>query len=189
VPFLDALRSATGGIAIETVDQVWVHDLSATSRFTDLWPLLLVVALLLWPLDIAFRRVSIGRRELAAARGWIVDLPRRRRSLAPRPAMAEGLLAARDRATSSGTRSALRGEPGSETAATGDSAPNTVRGATPAASAPAGAAPRPAPAASAAPKDAPVVPAPDAPGPPAAGTGDADTMARLRDAKRRARER
>ena len=193
VPFLDALRAATGGIAIETVGQVWVHDLSATSRFTDLWPLLLVVALLLWPLDIAFRRVSIGRREFAAARGWIVDLPRRRRSLAPRAAMAEGLLAARNRATSSDTRSALRGEPGSETRATGESGRSTTPAAAPGAAAPAAAAPRPHPAASPAPKDTPKAPAPAAPiaqpAPPAAGTADADTMARLRDAKRRARER
>ena len=76
-----------------------MHDLTATNRFTDLWPLLLVLALLLWPLDIALRRVSIGRRELAAARGWVGGSRRRRGAAAPRTATGEGLLAARERAS------------------------------------------------------------------------------------------
>ena len=59
------------GRSIATPLDPWRHDLTATDRFTDLWPLLLVLALLLWPLDIALRRVSLGRRELAAARGWV----------------------------------------------------------------------------------------------------------------------
>ncbi|HSK51428.1 MAG TPA: VWA domain-containing protein, partial [Clostridia bacterium] len=109
-PFLGALRAATGGTIVETPEQVWIHDLTATSRFTDMWPLLLVLALLLWPLDIAFRRVSIGRRELVAARGWVTGFGRRRRAMAPRPAVAQGLLAARDRASSAEARSALRAE-------------------------------------------------------------------------------
>ena len=182
-PFLAALRSATGGVAIETVDQVWLHDLTATSRFTDLWPLLLVLALLLWPLDIAFRRVSIGRRELAAARGWVVGLPRRRRAMAPRPVLSEGLLAARDRATSSGTRAALRGdEVSGGPAVPGESTPSR----------PAPPGPTPAPSAPvAAPTTSAAVPtaAPPTPAPPAASSAEADTLARLRDAKRRARER
>ena len=182
-PFLAALRSATGGVAIETVDQVWLHDLTATSRFTDLWPLLLVLALLLWPLDIAFRRVSIGRRELAAARSWVVGLPRRRRAMAPRPVLSEGLLAARDRATSSGTRAALRGDEASGgPAVPGESTPSR----------PAPPGPTPAPSAPvAAPTTSAAVPtaAPPTPAPPAASSAEADTLARLRDAKRRARER
>ena len=116
-PFLAALRAATGGEAIEDVAQVWTHNLTSTSRFTDLWPLLLVVALLLWPLDIALRRVSIGRRELTAARGWVTGAGRRRKTVAPRPAVAEGLLAARDRASSTGARNALRAEPDSSASA------------------------------------------------------------------------
>ena len=56
----------------------WVHDLTGTNRFTELWPLLLVLALLLWPLDIALRRMSLGRRELAGG----ARLGRRHRSSA-----------------------------------------------------------------------------------------------------------
>ena len=68
------------------------------ASFTELWPLLLVLALLLWPLDIALRRVSIGRRELALARGWVGRRWRRRRAAAPRTATGASMLAARERA-------------------------------------------------------------------------------------------
>ena len=185
-PFLAALRAATGGEAIEDVAQVWTHNLTSTSRFTDLWPLLLVVALLLWPLDIALRRVSIGRRELAAARGWVTGAGRRRKTVAPRPAVAEGLLAARDRASSTGARSALRAEPDSSASAATATASTAAAAVAPAASAPA------TPAPPAAPRTAPgAATPPPAPRPPSesAPPDATDTMARLRDAKRRARER
>ena len=86
----------------------WIHDLTQTSRSTDLWPFLLILALILWPLDIALRRVSIGRREFAAAGGWVRAIPRRRGATAARTAAGEGLFAARDRATSAGARAAMR---------------------------------------------------------------------------------
>src|SRR6185503_3357566 len=54
-PVLGALRAAGRGRAIATPLDPWRHDLSATDRFTPLWPLLLVLALLLWPIDIALR--------------------------------------------------------------------------------------------------------------------------------------
>jgi uncharacterized membrane protein len=179
-PFLAALRQATGGSEIVTPEDPWVHDLKTTARSTDLWPLLLILALLLWPLDIALRRVSIGRREFATAGAWIRALPARRRATAARTATGEGLLAARGRATaSSQTRAALLrpAEPAPAPAsvpATNAVVPSTTDA--PPASAK-GAARKPAPA--------PPAPAPPAEAPPATG----DTMARLRDAKRRARDR
>jgi hypothetical protein len=174
-PFLAALRAATGGIAIEDPLQVWEHDLTSTSRFTDLWPILLVLALILWPLDIAFRRVSIGRRELVAARGWVTGAGRRK-AIAPRPAVSEGLLAARNRASSSGARSALRAEP--EVASVAPTAPARTPPA-----------PKPAPATQAAPAQAAPEPQPPKAAPPPAAPASSDTLARLREAKRRARER
>ncbi len=110
-PFLASLRAATGGSVIATALDPWRHDLTATDRFTDLWPLLLVLALLLWPLDIALRRMSLGRRELVAARGWVGGIGRRRRAAAPRTATAEGMLAASGRARTSESRAALRSAP------------------------------------------------------------------------------
>lgn len=174
--FLATLRAATGGRAITTPDQPWTHDLSVNASSTDLWPTLLLLALLLWPLDIALRRVSVGRRELVDARRWLAG--GWRRSMAPRTSDVAGMLAARDRAAGSAARAAMM---------RGDADPG-------AASAPAAApssAPRPAPAPAQratppSPPPAAPPPAPEAPTPP---VDESDTLSRLRDAKRRARER
>ncbi len=202
--FLATLRSATGGTEIETALDPWVHDLTRTARSTDLWPLLLVLALLLWPLDIALRRVSVGRREFAAAGTWVRELPRRRGTTAARTATGSGLLAARDRATSAGTRAAMRAPAVETTSDAGGAAPSGLGGSPPAPSpgAPAttpsrradvgpdarGTAAEPVrPAAAGEP--APTGPTPVAGPPPAAPVAEpVDTLARLRDAKRRARK-
>ncbi len=162
LPLLAAIRAATGGTAVEKPADVWIHSLATTGRFTDLWPWLLVLALLLWPLDIALRRVSIGRRELADGRRRVVELVRRRR-VAARTRQVEGMLAARDRAGAAGARSAILRE------AAGRSAAFEV--------------PEPMPETSdASSADAP----PSAPQPPPVPDGD-KTLARLREAKRRGR--
>src|SRR5919198_1364202 len=59
--FLASLRAATDGRAITAPVEPWTHDLATTASFTQLWPLLLILALLLWPFDVAIRRVSVGR--------------------------------------------------------------------------------------------------------------------------------
>jgi hypothetical protein len=188
-PFLATLRSATGGTVIETALDPWVHDLTATSRFTDLWPLLLLLALVLWPLDIALRRVSIGRREFAAGRAWLTGLPRRRRATAARGTTGAGLLAARERAGSAAARaSLLRNEPpgSTETGEDPGATATTVSGPTPAIQPPT------AGRAAAPPEATPATPASPPPSPdptPGLAPESGDTIARLRDAKRRARER
>jgi uncharacterized membrane protein len=178
---LAALRTASGGSAIVTPLDPWRHDLTVTDRFTELWPLLLILVLLLWPLDIALRRMSLGRRELAAARGWVRDIGRRRRATARRTAAGESLLAARERAGSSEARAAILG--GTSTASTSvtpmpvDPRPIESR-LTPAE------APSP-PSADAQPGGRPAV----VPSPAETPADAADTLERLRDAKRRARDR
>ena len=172
-PVLASIRAAGGGTAIVSPLDPWRHDLRVTDRFTELWPLLLVLASLLWPLDIALRRLSLGRRELAAVRGWVTGIGRRRAATAPRTATGQGLLAARDRAGSTEARAAILGA--SEPTPSGPSSP-------PAATRPVTVAPPPAlPAGSGS-------PASDsrAPEQPAASP---DTLERLREAKRRARDR
>ncbi|MEA2544805.1 MAG: hypothetical protein QOI09_78, partial [Chloroflexota bacterium] len=106
--FLATLRVATGGRAIDTPAEPWTHDLTTNASSTDLWPTLLILALLLWPLDIALRRVSVGRRELADARRWLSG--GWRRTMAPRTTEVAGMLAARDRAAGSAARAALMRE-------------------------------------------------------------------------------
>jgi uncharacterized membrane protein len=181
---LAALRAAGGGTAIESPLDPWRHDLTATDRFTELWPFLLVLALLLWPMDIALRRMSIGRRDLAAARAWVAGIPARRRTPARRTAVGESLLAARTRAGSAEARTAIL----VASDATPTAAPRIS--AAPGPSAPPSS-PSPAPrSAPGTPSPRPIPPRTEAP--PAGGgdpaTPSSDTMARLRDAKRRARE-
>jgi uncharacterized membrane protein len=183
--FLATLRAATQGREIDTPLEVWTHDLAMTNRYTELWPLLLILALLLWPLDIALRRVSLGRRELADARQWLGKV--RRGRVAARPAAIDGMLAVRERAAGASARSAiLRTEARGATVATRtETSPPAPRSDTP---------PRRQVAPAAAPPARPVpasVPAPEPMPPHAAPTrADADdTIARLREAKRRARGR
>ena len=188
VPRLAAVGDRRRGRSRRPLDP-WLHDLTATDRFTDLWPLLLVLALLLWPLDIALRRMSLGRRELAGG----------------------ARLGRRDRAAATGRRAAHRDRRGpagrerpgpderraSRDADCGDRAGDRAQrrggsaAATPRRS---GRDPR---TASARPPIAPHRAAPPAARPAATVPGDSDrprpttpdTMARLRDAKRRARDR
>ena len=186
-PFLAALRGATGGTEVD--DRRSNHGSMTFGRpreSTDLWPLLLVLALLLWPLDIALRRVSIGRREFVAAGGWLRALPRRGRATAARTATSESMLATRGRATSSETRAALRRTPEASATASVGNPHVAVEVKRPAPS-------RPAVPATPTPTTT-VVPAPAPSASPAAtatppGSASDDTLARLRDAKRRARER
>jgi uncharacterized membrane protein len=187
--FLATLRAATAGRAIDRPPEVWAHDLATTSRYTELWPPLLILALLMWPLDIALRRVSVGRRELADARRWLGSRGRNR-PIAARPAAVDGMLAARERAGGASARSAiLRSD---EPAAASTVGPATVAP-TPAepATDSVGAGLRTSPTSrSVAPaeRQAPVA----EPLPPRAAPARADaddTLARLREAKRRATAR
>jgi uncharacterized membrane protein len=184
-PFLATLRAATGGRAILTAAEPWTHDLATTDTYTDLWPTLLILALILWPLDIALRRVSMGRRELADARRWVAGGWRRRGAVATRPVEVAGMLAARDRAAGSSARAAiLRGDVAAVNESTQAPAKNAMdaaqrRGQEPFGSVSPVAAPAPASPGGPVPSAGPATStAPDAP---------KDTLARLREAKRRAR--
>jgi uncharacterized membrane protein len=168
--FLASLRSATGGRAVDDPAAPWTHDLSANAASRDLWPTLLVIALLLWPLDIALRRVSIGRRELRDARRWLAR--GWRRSPTARTANVTVMLAARDRASGAAARAALLRTRAEELPVAPAVTPATAR--------------RGAGESSATPSTpGNVTAAPLAP----AAEEDADTLARLRAAKRRARGR
>jgi uncharacterized membrane protein len=175
-PLLAAIRDATGGRPLEAAADAWLHDLGTTAGETPLWPWLLVVALLLWPLDIFLRRVQLRRRDLAAAGAWVRGIPARRGRVAARPAPVEGMLAARERAGGEGARAALRRDTAAATAA-GATSPGATGPATTAASGPATTASGPVPH--------PATAATEPPG--STANEPADTLARLRDAKRRAR--
>ncbi len=190
-PLLGAIRAATGGSETTLPADAWIHDLRTTSRYTDLWPWLLVLALILWPLDIALRRVALGRRELADGRRWMSERVRGHR-VATRTATSEGMLAARERAGAAGARSAMRREtadraamtdPGTSAAGPGTAGPGTAGPGT------AGPGTAIAAAGEAGPNQVPAGP-PAPPAPPSVPSSPADpgdTLARLREAKRRTR--
>ena len=191
LPFLASLRAATGGREIELATEPWLHDLKTTSSFTELWPWLLVLALLLWPLDIALRRVSLGRRELADARGWVGRRWRSRGAAAPRTVASEGMLAARERVAGGSARAALLRAPEQRTAGPATIDAVDVPEIRPAGSGPARPRPRGNDGAASAGSTAPAPPALAGSTPPASqgssAPGEMDTLARLREAKRRAR--
>jgi uncharacterized membrane protein/Mg-chelatase subunit ChlD len=173
---LTTLRAATGGRAVETAEEVWTHDLRSTAFSTDLWPLLLVLALLLFPIDVAIRRVSVSRRELVAAREWF-GARILGRGRAARPAAVGELLAAKERAAGTRSRAALV-RPASDAAGGAPASPvptTTTTSAPPSPTTFPGASDQPAVGAATG-----VATAPSAQPP------DTDTLARLREAKKRA---
>jgi uncharacterized membrane protein len=88
----------------EAARAVWAHDIEAAAAPTPIWPLLLVLAMLLVPIDIGVRRVALARSDLGRARAWLA----RRVGLAPAtpeatPGLGE-LRAARDRSAARARR-------------------------------------------------------------------------------------
>ncbi|MBA2255126.1 MAG: VWA domain-containing protein [Chloroflexi bacterium] len=188
---LGALRGATGGSELATGREAWAHDLRTTDAARDLWPVLLLLALLLWPIDVAIRRVSLARTDLVLARAWW----QARRGPAVRPQRVRSMLAAKERAAGTRTRAALGRSPDGATEATGDREAAATIGADPPAAGAAHGTPLTA-GANVAPLAAPTRATGSVP---EAGLGQGDevatgtvaappidTLARLREAKRRA---
>jgi hypothetical protein len=179
---LAALRGATGGKDLAEGKEVWIHDLGTTTASIDLWPILLLLALLLWPIDVAVRRVSVSRGDVGLAREWVGARWRGWRGPARRPEPVGEMLAATRRAGGRQARAALV-----QSQKSADHGPVASAASPAPATAPAATAPTATIAASA-PKETAPLPNATAPAPasPAAAT-EADTIARLREAKRRAR--
>lgn len=154
---LDELARITGGGELPEPVAAFLHNLPAADRAHALSRTLLLLAALLFPLDVAVRRVMLDRREVARAVAWVRErLPRRRFQTGREPQVLGQLFEARARAR---TRR--------ERAGTDEERP---RGASPTVAPQAPPAERP-----------PSVARPSAEG--------EDTLARLRDAKRRVRQK
>ena len=139
---------ATGADAGEAAAAIWRHDIAASSFPTPIWPLLLLLAMALVPVDVGVRRVAVSRSDFARARAWVA----RRLGLGrPTPEEVPGLAtlrAARDRTARRSERTAVASAPlpsqPARTAARADATPPVQEaapasaGAAPAVSAPAG---------------------------------------------------
>ncbi len=148
---LNQLARLTGGGELSEPAAAFVHNLPATDRAREFWaPLLLIVALL-FPLDVALRRVMLGPRDFQKGVAWLRErLPARPETVAGRERALGRLFEARDR---------VRGRRGG-----GDAEAPLPRSSEP-----------PSPSSTEGAKPAPPLPS------------DEDSLARLREAKKRAR--
>jgi hypothetical protein len=69
---LGELASVTGGDELVDLKDVFTHNLPATKSAHEIWQSLLLLAALLFPLDVAIRRLNIGSRDLRKARTWLL---------------------------------------------------------------------------------------------------------------------
>lgn len=160
---LEELARLTGGGPLAEPVNAFLHNLPSADSAREVWRTLLLLAALLFPLDVALRRVLLSPRDLQKARAWLRSrLPG---AAAPRdrgePVLGQ-LFSARERA-----RDRHRREQASETARKQPPVPDQTSS------------PRP--------PEAPQAPAGDASAGAAPPEDSGDALARLREAKRRAR--
>jgi len=69
----------TGGASLATPAEAFVHNLPAGEQAQEIWLALLLVAALLFPLDVGIRRVMLGPGDLRRVAVWVRErLPHRR---------------------------------------------------------------------------------------------------------------
>jgi uncharacterized membrane protein len=82
--YLAGLAELGGGAVLEEPSQAISHDLAGVGSRRNLWSYLLGAAILLLPIDVAVRRLALGRRDWVRLWTWVKErLPGRRRQSAP----------------------------------------------------------------------------------------------------------
>ncbi len=161
LPLLDELARRTQGYAIDPAFDPFsrTEEIIFTASVDEIWRWLLLVVALLFPLDVAIRRVRLDRRDFEPAIAWVRErLPVGRKIAAPRTEEMGQLFNARERVRQRETVRRLQAPPRTP--------PPTSD--TPAATPPSS------------------TPPPAAPGDAASPPTDATTLDRLREAKKRA---
>ena len=98
---LNELARITGGGVLSNADQAFLRTetLTFVPQARQIWAPLLLLAALLFPLDVALRRVVISRKDWQQARAWLQERASlRKRADANQPRVLGRLFAARDRA-------------------------------------------------------------------------------------------
>lgn len=99
LPLLGQLARLTGGGELSGPEAVFTHDLPAADDAREIWAPLLLVAALLFPLDVAVRRVMLGASDVRKARAWLRErLPSRAPKEGRRERGLDPLFQARERA-------------------------------------------------------------------------------------------
>jgi uncharacterized membrane protein len=70
---LHELAMTTGGGTLTDPAEVFVHNLAVGRRTHPIWPPLLLLAALLFPIDVAVRRLRLGRQEWQQVRTWLAQ--------------------------------------------------------------------------------------------------------------------
>jgi len=163
---LDELARLTGGGPLAEPVQAFLHNLPAQSSAREIWRGLLLAAAILFPVDVALRRVMFSRRDMQQLRTWIIEhLPGRPALRGERETPLLGqLFSARERAR---RRTGQRSEPQG-----GADAPASTTTYSP----------PPAPSSGEQPPQSQPQQTPSTP------AGETDAFARLREAKKRARK-
>ena len=63
-------RITGGGFLAEPVN-AFLHNLPAANSAREIWRTLLFIAALLFPLDVALRRIMFSKRDMQTARAWV----------------------------------------------------------------------------------------------------------------------
>lgn len=168
LPLLTSMAAASGGQQLTDPAQSFAHTLSTGRRTQPIWPGLLLLATLLFPVDVAVRRLHMGRREWQQFWAWLAGRWLRLRP-APARATEPAVPASPTVQAFRQARQRLHDQP-KVAPANPTPLPNNLSGPPPASKPAPASEPRPAPSSVSAPSDEP-----------------GDTLARLRSAKKRAR--
>jgi hypothetical protein len=98
---LEELARRTGGGELLEPLGAFVHNLPSVDLAREIWRPLLLLAALLFPLDVAVRRLAVSQSDLSSARSWIAErfTPSHGRSAqAEQPQLLGRLFEARQRA-------------------------------------------------------------------------------------------
>ncbi len=96
---LDELARATGGTVLESPSAAFAPTQQRITQARPLWPLFMLLAALLFPADVAVRRLHLARSDWRRAATWLhAHAPRRRaRQRAIEPGILSDLFQARER--------------------------------------------------------------------------------------------
>jgi Mg-chelatase subunit ChlD/uncharacterized membrane protein len=97
---LSELASITGGSELLPDQSVFVHNIPSTATAREIWQPLLLLTALLFPLDVAIRRLMLGPKDLQKGFSRIIErLPiQRKGALDQQPRLLSQLFNARERA-------------------------------------------------------------------------------------------
>lgn len=98
-----SVEQGGGRLLVEPAES-FAHDLRGEGVASDLWPSLLAAAVLLWPVDVALRRLALGRRDVERALEWVRGRFARQRPVVEAPSPVTPLLRAKERTAARAAR-------------------------------------------------------------------------------------